>query len=125
MSLHGFTLVALAALLTAVANLLLRGGVLRAGGLALDPAVFLQDSARLLMEPFFVLGVFFYGAAAVVWFSALSSQDLSIGYPVLVGLTFLLVGSGAALLFHEALTLQRVAGMALIVGGVAIVGLAR
>ncbi|MDS4068169.1 MAG: hypothetical protein RKO24_00940 [Candidatus Competibacter sp.] len=114
-------LVALSAVLTALANLLLRGGVLGHGGLSLAPDKVGSDLLGLLTQPLFVAGVFFYGLAAVVWFSVLAIENLSTSYPVLVGLAFVLVGSGAIFFFSESLSIQKLCGMAIILGGIAVV----
>ena len=113
----------LAALLQAVANLLLRGGVLVGGGLPLD-ASFVVQMSRLFTQPLFLLGVLFYAAAALVWFAVLSSENLSSSYPVLVGATFVFVALGAVLFFSEGISLIKALGMIVIVFGIAIVAFA-
>ena len=118
MTLRGFGLVAIAALLTALANLLLRGGVLRYGEFSLSPSRTLGQLGSLATQPMFVLGVVLYGLAAIVWFGVLSVQDLSTSYPVLVGLTFVLVASGSTVLFQETLSWPKILGMVLILGGI-------
>lgn len=116
-----FALIALTAITTAVANLLLREGVLKAGGLSLSLDRFWSDAMALGAQPLFVIGFISYGLAAVLWFSVLPRLDLSISYPVLVGLTFVLVVSGSVAVFHESLPWAKLAGMALILAGVALV----
>lgn len=116
-----FALIALTAITTAVANLLLREGVLKAGGLSLSLDRFWSDAMALGAQPLFVIGFICYGLAAVLWFSVLPRVDLSISYPVLVGLTFVLVVSGSVAVFHESLPWAKLVGMALILAGVALV----
>ncbi len=116
-----FALIAFTAITTAVANLLLREGVLRAGGLTLSLDRFWSDALALGAQPLFVIGFILYGLAAVLWFSVLPRVDLSISYPVLVGLTFVLVVSGSMVVFNENLPWAKVLGMALILAGVALV----
>ena len=118
MSLRGLLLVGLAAALTAIANLLLRGGVIRGGGLSFVRADVLGQALSLLGEPMFVAGVVFYGAAAVVWFSVISVEFLAASYSVLVGLTFVLVGLGAVIFYDELISPQKLLGMATILGGI-------
>ncbi len=72
-------------------------------------------------QPLFVLGFICYGIAAVLWFSVLPRVDLSISYPVLVGLTFILVVAGSMVVFNENLPWAKVLGLALILAGVALV----
>ena len=114
-------LIALTAITTAVANLLLREGVLKAGGLSLSLDRFWSDALALGAQPLFVIGFILYGLAAVLWFSVLPRVDLSISYPVLVGLTFVLVVFGSMVVFNENLPWAKVLGLALILAGVAIV----
>lgn len=121
MSLRGLYLVVLSALLTAAANLLLRGGVLRFGEFSMAPNRIRHDIVHLCMEPLFVSGVALYGLAAIVWFGVISIEDLSTSYPILVGLVFVLVAIGAVLFFREAFSFQKVLGMVLILGGVTII----
>ena len=116
-----FALIALTAITTAVANLLLRAGVLKAGGLSLSLDRFWSDAMALASQPLFVLGFICYGLAAVLWFSALPRADLSVSYPVLVGLTFVLVVSGSVVVFHESLPWDKVLGLVLILAGVVFV----
>ena len=114
-------LVALTAILTAVANLLLRAGVVRAGGFDLTLDRIWSGNRALASQPLFLVGVLCYGLAAVVWFSALSKANLSVAYPVLVGLTFVLVTVGSVAFLQEGLTWVGVMGMVLILAGVALV----
>ena len=114
-------LVAWSALATAVANLLLRTGVQKAGGLSLNLDRFWSDALGLAAQPLFVIGFICYGVAAVLWFSVLPRADLSVTYPVLVGLTFVLVVSGSVAVFHEDLPWVKVVGLVLILAGVALV----
>ncbi len=69
-------------------------------------------------EPIFVLGVFLYGAAAVVWFHVISFEELSMSYPILVGMTFILVGLGSITLFEEQMSWLKLVGMVTILGGI-------
>lgn len=114
-------LVFISALLTAVANLALRGGVLGAGGLSLSPNLFLVQMGALLKQPLFVIGVLFYGIAAIVWFAALSLENLTTSYPILVGMTFVMVGLGAVVFYGEFISAQKLAGIATILLGIALV----
>ena len=121
MTMRGLYLVAISALLTAAANLLLRGGVLRFGEFSLAPDRIRDGLIGLGMQPMFMTGVILYGLAAIVWFSAISFEELSTSYPILVGLVFILVAIGAMFFYQEAFSLQKVVGMGFILGGIAII----
>mgnify|MGYP005840812295 CR=1 FL=1 len=121
MTVQGVFYVVLAAILTFTSNLLLRAGVLRAGGITLTISTILSDLVHLLRQPLAVIGVICYGLAALVWFRVISTENLNSSYPVLVGLTFTLVTAGATLLFHEPLNWQKCLGLVLIFAGILVV----
>lgn len=111
-------LVVLVAGLTVAANLLLRVGVDLAGGFPSNLTDMSSGLLRLAAQPLFDLGVILYGLAALVWFRVVASEPLSIAYPVLISLTFILVMAGATLLFHETMTLRKLIGVGIILGGI-------
>ncbi len=113
--------ISISAVLTVLANLFLRHGLLKSGGLALKPGEWLAGWGGTLLQPTFIAGILFYGLAAVVWFYALSVTEVSTGYPLLVGLTFALVTLGAVLVFKESLNPLKIAGIVLILAGIAFV----
>lgn len=80
--------------------------------------------ATLIREPLLLIGLFFYVAATVVWLHVVSREDLSVGYPLLMSLTVILVTSGAVHFFHEPLSLQRIIGLGVILVGVVVVSTA-
>ncbi|HEY9721555.1 MAG TPA: hypothetical protein V6D47_06050 [Oscillatoriaceae cyanobacterium] len=117
MSVVGWLLVLVSAGLTVAANLLLRAGIVAAGGF--DG---LASILRLAREPRFDLGFFLYGLAALVWFRVVATEPLSTAYPILVSLTFLLVTFGASMFFHEALTLRKMAALGVMLTGIWLMG---
>ena len=121
MTTQGLALILTSAGLTAGANLMMRRGVLNAGGLSLAPAHLKSSLLVLAQQPLFVGGVLLYGLAALIWFHILSIEPLSTSYPLLVALTFLLVTGGAVALFHEAASIQKIAGIGIILLGIVLV----
>lgn len=121
MNLQAAILLVASAVMTALANLLMRRGLLAIGGFSLEGRGAAGLLASLVRSPAFVTGVILYGLAAVVWFRVLSLAEVSRSYPVLVGLTFIGVTLGAVLLFKEQVTLLRLAGIALILAGIVVV----
>lgn len=111
-------LIGLTAAMTAAANLLMREGILRAGGISFGGETLFRDLIRLARQPLLDIGVVLYGMASLVWFRVISTEDLSTSYPMLVATTFLFVTSGSILLFNEHLSLGKIIGMALIVLGI-------
>ena len=122
MTVIGWWLVFLSAGLQVAGTLLLRSGVDRAGGFAESLSEVPGGLLRLASQPIFDLGFILYGLAALVWFRVLSSQPLSLAYPLLVSLTFLFVTLGAATLFQESITARKLVGLAIILIGIFIVG---
>ena len=118
MTKEAFLLVLLAALLTVVANLMTRHGLVRAGGLTFRATGLFPSIVRMICEPTLVLGIVAYGLAAIVWFRVLSITEVSSAYPILVGITFMSVTVGAVLLFGESLNLIKLLGVLLILAGV-------
>ena len=115
-------LVLLTAGLTMLANLLLRAGIDAAGGFVMNDVVgAVRALVRLFLEPRFTIGFALYAAASVVWFRVVATEPLSLAYPILVSLTFALVTGGAVLLFSEPLSLRKVLGLVVILGGIVLI----
>ncbi|OGQ98925.1 MAG: hypothetical protein A2505_03300 [Deltaproteobacteria bacterium RIFOXYD12_FULL_55_16] len=117
MSRTGWILVLLSATLAVGANLLFRSGVERAGGLILS----FGGVINLLRQPRFDLGFILYAVTTILWIKVISIEPLSVAYPVLVSITFLLVTLGAAVLFRENLNWQKLLGLAVILAGIFII----
>jgi undecaprenyl phosphate-alpha-L-ara4N flippase subunit ArnE len=125
MTTQGILLVILAALMTVAGNLMMREGIVRAGGLSLAFPTLARESAHLVRQPLFDLGLLLYGLASLVWFRIISTENLNSSYPLLVSLTFLFVTLGATLLFREPLSLQKAVGLGLVLLGIVLVAGAR
>jgi multidrug transporter EmrE-like cation transporter len=121
-SVSGLVLVLLTAGLTMAANLLLRSGVDAAGGFAITGVrQALHGLVHLFMQPRFTAGFVMYALASIVWFRVVATEPLSIAYPILVSLTFLLVTAGAVVLFMEPLSLRKVLGLLVTLAGIVII----
>jgi multidrug transporter EmrE-like cation transporter len=121
MSERGMLFVGLSALLTVASNLMLREGVKRAGGFGLSLGRLASDLLSLARQPLLIVGLALYAASALVWFRVISTEKLNSSYPVLVGLTFVLVTLGATVFFHEPISWQKVLGLGLILTGILLV----
>lgn len=66
------------------------------------------------------LGLVLFGLSVLVWMRVLASNELSWGYPLL-GLSYVLVALAGWLIFHESLSLQRVAGIVLVLAGAVLI----
>lgn len=114
----GWILILLSSVFAVGANLMLRAGLDRAGGFSGGIGQFIL----LSKEPFFDLGLIFYALATVVWIRVLSSEPLSVAYPILVSITFALVTVTAAVIFNESLNISKIFGMIFILVGIFIMG---
>lgn len=124
MSITGGLLVLVTAGLTMAANLMMRGGIDSAGGFAPQTVVAVFTTfLRLLSQPLFMAGFVLYFFASLVWLRVVASEPLSVAYPVLVSLTFTLVTAGAVFLFQEPLSVRKVVGLAVILGGILVISM--
>ncbi len=121
MSAGASILIACAAVCTAVANLSLRAGLIRAGGFSFSVTSWTDQILRLAAQPMFDLGLLLYAFASVFWFRILTIVGVSTAYPVLVSATFLLVTVGSCLLFQEQVSSLKVVGLIVILAGILIV----
>lgn len=120
MSLASFGLVGVAVLLGVAAQLLLKAGTNALGRFAfsLDNAV--PVGLQLALEPRILGGTGCYALSLVLWVMALSRTEVSVMYPM-VSIGFALNALLAWWLLGEALSVQRIAGIVVIMVGVLLV----
>jgi multidrug transporter EmrE-like cation transporter len=116
-TLGGFTLLVITALCMAVANLLMKAGIMAVGGFNPSPSTLV----RLCRQPAFVFGFALSGIAALMWFRILATQKLSACYPLFVSLTHSLIALAAFDFLHERTSVQKIAGFVAIVAGISAV----
>ncbi len=108
--------------LGAVAQVLMKLGMTAA---AMREALAIGAAApvvlAVLTSPGVMGGLALYGIATVLWLGVLSRVELSQAFPF-VGLSFVLAAVLGYFVFAEAVSAMRVAGIALIVAGVVLVG---
>lgn len=121
MTLQGVVLIVVAAGMTVAGNLMMREGVVRAGGVSLQLSTLTAELLKLMQQPLLVVGVVLYGLASLVWFRVISTENLNSSYPLLVSITFLFVTLGATVLFREPLGLQKVLGLIAILIGIVLI----
>ncbi len=105
-------------LLNAAAQLLLKAATRHSGELVADSGKISWSGVLQLLGavPLWV-GLACYGVSVVVWLGALSRVPVSIAYPML-SIGYVVNAFAAALLFGEALSLGKLAGIAMICAGV-------
>lgn len=110
----GFLLLVLTAICMAVANVLMKNGIMHAGGFV--PS--LSGIVSLLRSPMFVGGFLLTGGAALLWFRILATQKLSTCYPIFVSLTYSLITIGAFYFLHEKISAQKLLGLVFMIVGI-------
>ncbi|MCD4673567.1 MAG: hypothetical protein K8R77_12960 [Anaerolineaceae bacterium] len=119
---QGYGIILLAAALQSAANLLLRKGILLAGGFPDRLSGLWAGLLRLASQPLFDIGFILYGLSALVWFRAIATLQLSTAYPMLVAMSFIIVSIGAIFMFQEPFTWRKALGALIIVSGIFLMG---
>jgi multidrug transporter EmrE-like cation transporter len=120
MNLSAFALILTGVMLNAGAQLLLKAGVAPLGALDVGLHNWLPTMLRVLAQWPVVAALACYVVSVGVWIVALSRVEVSLAYPML-SLGYVVNALAAFWLFGEALGPTRWAGIALIVGGVAVI----
>jgi len=103
--------------LGATAQILIKMG---ANTLGAHPTV-MDMAIKILTTPSLFIGYSCYAMSTVLLVLALRHGELSLLYPV-IALTFVWVTILSVLIFHDTMNPLRLTGIAIIVGGVAILG---
>jgi multidrug transporter EmrE-like cation transporter len=104
-------LVVAAGINTCIGNLLLKRSRLE----ATDPGI-----VSLLLSPWFISGLVFYGINVILFAKALDKLPVSAAYPVLAGMGFGLIAISASCFFGERLTFGQWVGLGMILAGIII-----
>jgi drug/metabolite transporter (DMT)-like permease len=80
--------------------------------------------AKLLMTmfttPLIICGFACFFISALMWIVAIKNVPLSVAYPM-VALSYVIIFTGSALLYGEAISWKHAAGAALIIGGILLI----
>lgn len=69
---------------------------------------------ELIKSPLIICGIFSIFISAFVWMMALSRLQISLAYPVAVGLNFIVVVTVALIFFKEHISAEKIIGIVLI-----------
>jgi multidrug transporter EmrE-like cation transporter len=109
-------------LLTVYYQFVIKWQAVKAGELPSDTSKKLYFLLKLVLNPW-VISAFLAGfLAAISWMAAMTKLQLSYAFPIFIALTFLGISTVTSVFLHESLTMAKIAGMALIVAGIAIGG---
>lgn len=113
-TINSFLLLACSATVMGIANLATKTATTRAS--LLGGSYYLA----VLRQPWFYGGVLLVGIASVLWLKVIATLGLSIAYPLFVGITYLALAIGSAILLGEHIGPQRVIGAIVLFAGIAI-----
>jgi drug/metabolite transporter (DMT)-like permease len=114
---HVLPYILLSVFINTAAQLLLKLGMNRIGHFALSWQQLPQLIEQVAFNPFIVLGMVCYVASVASWLVVLSRVDVSYAYPM-VSLGYILTAVAGYFLFHEGLSIVRIAGILVIMLGV-------
>ncbi|HXX12992.1 MAG TPA: SMR family transporter [Burkholderiales bacterium] len=120
MSALSLALVLTGVLLNAVAQLMLKAGTNAIGAFQFSTANLAPIGWKVATQPFILGGLACYVVSVVVWILALSRVEVSIAYPML-SIGYVVNAVAAYFLFGEAVGVQRLVGIGIIILGVYIV----
>ena len=103
---------------SAVAQIAFKFGV--SSDLGQDAQTLFGTLLRML-SPGILVGLLLYGIGAFLWLLALGRVELSQAYPF-VGFGFVLTTLAGWYLFDDQISPQRLVGIALVIGGIVLVG---
>lgn len=120
MTLQTLLLILVSVSLSAAAQISFKLGVTSAAAQVSTSSSGVTSLLHALLTPGVLGGLALYGLGTLLWLSALGRVEVSQAYPF-VGLGFILTSLLGYALFGEALGLQRVLGILLVIGGIVVV----
>jgi multidrug transporter EmrE-like cation transporter len=120
MNFANFTLVLVGVLLNAAAQLLIKSGTNVLGKFSFEQDKLVTLAFNVITEYHIVAGLFCYVISVGIWIVALSKLEVSVAYPML-SIGYLVNALAAWYLFGEVLSLQKIAGIFIIIFGVIMV----
>lgn len=109
-----YIVLAMAIALNALANILIKIGMLKIGQIGNVLEIF----SRAILRPIIISGILSFALALIAYSYVLSKLNLSIAYPIMTSLGFLIVVFVSWIFLKETITLIQVLGFVLILSGV-------
>ena len=107
-------------LLAITAQLLMKSGIMRIGGIDFSKGGIPTQLVRLITCPHIIIGFAIFAASMIFYLAAISRLDISMAYPM-VSVNYVLVMIFSKIFFHEKINIYRLAGVFLIVSGVILI----
>jgi multidrug transporter EmrE-like cation transporter len=120
MNFANFILVLVGVLLNAAAQLLIKSGTNVLGKFSFETDKLVTLAFNVITEYHILGGLFCYVISVGVWIVALSKLEVSVAYPML-SIGYVVNALAAWYLFGEVLSLQKIAGIFIIIFGVIMV----
>ena len=122
MNLSTFAIIFAGVLLNSAAQLMLKAGARAIGSVSMSSVGSLVEAAwSAASQPWILVGLTCYFISAALWVVALTRVDVTVAYPML-SMGYVIAAVLAWHFFGEALTTQRLLGIAIILVGVVILG---
>lgn len=112
-----YIVLALAIFLNALANILIKVGMLKVG----QTVNFFDAISKAIGKPPIYLGIISFAFALGAYAYVLSKVNLSVAYPIMTSMGFLIVILVSKLFLNEAITSTQIVGFIFIVVGVCLV----
>lgn len=113
-------LLAIAILLAASGQILMKLGAVRLGPLEISTNI-VPAGMKMISNPAILFGLLLYGMSAFLWVIVLSKVELSYAYPMIAG-GYVIVSLLSCIIFHEHMTPMRIIALMVIVIGVILLG---
>lgn len=113
----GYLYLIVAFIANGVANILLKIGADRGVELSWSLGI----AGLFARHAYLIGGLIVFALNVIFYVLALRSFPLSIAYPIMVGMSFLIANGAAVLFLHEPLSWQHLVGYALIIAGITLV----
>jgi len=101
----------------AIGQTVLKLGANKLGSISLSFRNIIKDIVHILMIPEILIGLVLFGSSFLLWIKVLTKSDLSYAYPM-VSLGYVLVALLSKFLFNEPFTINKIAGVVMIISGV-------
>ncbi len=118
--LPGHLYVLLTLIFTVYGQLVLKWQIAQAGPMPAELLEKLHFLLRQFLNPWILSGFFSAFLASLAWMAAMTRLDLNYAYPFM-SLAFVIVMVFSVLFLGESLTWQRVAGTAMVMGGLIVI----
>ena len=116
-----YKLLVLSVILNVTANILLKKGVVIAGGISGDRVSLIADLIKVAFSPYIIGGLILYGFSFIIWLRVLSFNDFSRAYPIFATFVFLLTTLGSIKFLNEDVSIMRFTGMVIMLIGIYVV----